>query len=101
MDEQPAAEKVAKEKRPIDIFRERRGGMSAEIKEYFKEQVRIRKLIAEAFKKGARTVPELAQDTGEPADKILWHVMAMKKYGLVTEIEARGDYFAYYLAGKE
>jgi predicted Rossmann fold nucleotide-binding protein DprA/Smf involved in DNA uptake len=100
MDEQ-RVEKTAREKKPLDILRERRGGTSEELKAYFKEQTRIRKLISEALKKGPRTIPELASDTGEPADKLLWHVMALKKYGRVAELEERGDYFAYALAGKE
>lgn len=100
MDEQ-RVEKVAREKKPLDILRDRHGGTSEELKAHFKEQTRMRKLINEALKKGPRTIPELAGDTGEPADKLLWHVMAMKKYGRVEEMEQRGDYFAYALAGKE
>lgn len=101
MDEHVVVEKPVKEKKPLDLLRERHGGISDEMKHLFKEQNRIRKLINEAFKNGPRTIPELAQDTGEPAEKLLWHVMALKKYGLVAELEARGDYFAYMTAGKE
>jgi hypothetical protein len=99
--DQPTTDKPVKEKKPIDILREQHGGMSDEMKQYFKEQNRVRKLLNAALKKAPRTIPELAQETGEPADKLLWHVMAMKKYGLVTELEQRGDYFAYAPAGKE
>jgi hypothetical protein len=100
MDEQ-RVEKPAKEKKPLDILRERHGGTSDGLKAYFKEQIRIRKLVSEALQPGPRTIPELAQATGEQADKLLWHVMALKKYGLVLELEQRGDYFAYALVGKE
>ena len=100
MDEQKA-EQSGDAKKPLNILRERYGGTSAELKQYFKDQSRIRKLISDAFKKGPRTIPELAQDTGEPSDKLLWHVMAMKKYGLVAELEQRGDYFAYAPVSKE
>jgi hypothetical protein len=100
MDEQKL-EQPGDAKKPLNILRERHGGTSAELKQYFKDQSRIRKLINDAFKKGPRTIPELAQDTGEPADKLLWHVMALKKYGLVAELEQRGDYFAYAPVSKE
>lgn len=99
--EQSTTDKPVKELKPLEILRERHGGMSDAMKAYFKEQNRVRKLINAALKQAPRTIPELARETGEPEDKLLWHVMALKKYGQVTELEQRGDYFAYAQAGKE
>ena len=45
-----------------------------------------------------QTVPELADATGLPSADVLWHVMAMKKYGMVAEGKKDGDYFRYALA---
>jgi len=98
--EKAGGEKV-REQRPIDVLRQRMGGVSDELKEYFKEQNRIRKLLSEAFGQGARTVPELAQATKLEPHVVLWHVMAMKKYGRVAEVEPKGDYFTYAMTGKE
>ena len=37
--------------RPVDAFRERRGGLSAEMKGWVKEQARVRKALAEAMRR--------------------------------------------------
>jgi predicted transcriptional regulator len=44
-------------------------------------------------------VPQLAEATNLPAHEVLWHVAAMKKYGLVTEAgtDETGDYYFYRL----
>jgi len=63
-----------------------------------KKYKEIRKPIRTAMKEGAKTIPELAEATGLPADKILWHVTALKKHGLVVEAEMIGDYYQYQLA---
>jgi predicted transcriptional regulator len=88
-------EKKARDKRPIDILRERHGGMTKELQEYFKEQNRVRKALSEALKKGPRTVPELAREISLPAERVMWQLMAMKKYGSVVEAGDSGDYVAY------
>lgn len=89
------AEKKPKEKRPIDILRERHGGMTKELQEYFKEQNKVRKALSEALKKGPRTVPELARDTSLPSERVMWQLMAMKKYGSVVEAGETDDYVVY------
>jgi hypothetical protein len=43
------------------------------------------------------TVPQIAAAAGLPADKALWYVTAMRKYGQVIEGEQDGDYFRYLL----
>jgi len=84
-----------KEKKPIQVLRDRRGGMSDALKEYFKDQNQARKKLKDALKGGEKTVPQLSQETGLPSDKVLWHVMAMKRYGAVAERGHIGDYFTY------
>ena len=90
-------EETNKEKSPLALLRERRGGMSEELKEYYKEQQRVRKLLREALKSGAKTVPELAQATGLGKPSTLWHVMAMRRYGAVIECAERNGYPIYAL----
>ncbi len=99
MSENNQTDKVAKEKSPLAILRERRGGMSDDLKEYFKEQQRIRKALREALKEGAKTVPELASMTELEKPVTLWHVMAMRRYGEVAETAERDGYPLYGLKG--
>jgi len=42
-----------------------------------------------------KTVPEIAEATGIPSQKVLWYVSALKKYGEVKETEKDGGYFRY------
>lgn len=61
----------------------------------FKEQKAIRRQICQPMREDPKAVPELAELTGIPADQVLWHVMAMKKYGLVVETGMCGEYYLY------
>jgi len=63
-----------------------------------KEQQAIRKELRQVMQEGPRTVPEIAAATGLPAHEALWHVIAMKKYGLVTETGLDDGYYRYRLA---
>jgi len=47
---------------------------------------------------GPQTVPELSEATGMPTPDVLWHLMAMKRYGMVNEHAKDSDYFRYVLA---
>ena len=59
-----------------------------------------RKRIAETMKSTPRTVPEIAQLSGVAAHDVLWHVMAMKKFGAVLEVGQEDGYYQYQLVGK-
>ncbi|MCL4528475.1 MAG: hypothetical protein M1282_03585 [Chloroflexi bacterium] len=60
-----------------------------------KEQKHMQQELCAFFREKPRTVPEAAQATGIPADKVLWFVAAMKKYGIVVEAGMCGDYPLY------
>ena len=62
-----------------------------------KEQNAIRKQIRQAMTDGPKTVPEVAEASGLPANEVLWHITAMKKYDLVTETGMSGEYYQYEL----
>ena len=82
---------------PIKVLRERHGGMSAEMKEYYKELNSIRKQLFDALKAGPMTVPELASKCALKSETTMWHVMAMRRYGEVVEDKTQGDYYSYRL----
>lgn len=65
---------------------------------HLKEQQTIRKMLQQAMREGPLTVPELAEATGLPSDRVLWHVTAMKKYDQVVEAGFDGEYYQYALA---
>ena len=87
----------AKPKKPIQILRERRGGVPGELVERNRQQSVTRKRITEALQNEPKTVPELAHEIDQPSHEVLWHVMGMKKYGKVIEAEQVDGYFKYQL----
>ena len=62
-----------------------------------KAQQEDRRAINLAVRGGAETVPEIAEASGLPADRVLWHITAMRKYDLVVETGKSGDYYRYAL----
>jgi hypothetical protein len=45
------------------------------------------------------TIPQISDATGLKSEEIVWHVMAMKRYGDLLEAERSGDYYTYALKG--
>jgi len=86
-------------RRPIEELRERRGGISPELKAYFTEQQRIFKAVRAALAKGPRTIPQLASDCNLPAPVVVWHVMAMRRYGEVLDGPEQDRQLLYTLPG--
>jgi predicted transcriptional regulator len=64
---------------------------------YLKEQQNLRKTLKSVMKNGPMTVPEIAAAADLPSEVVMWHVMAMKKYDLVTEVGQNQEYFQYAL----
>lgn len=81
----------------LKLFRERHGGVADSLKEYSAEFRRERKRLTEALQGAPATVPELARQTGLPADQVLWHIAGMRKYGTAREVGPDGDYVKYAL----
>jgi len=69
--------------------------------EISREHAKIKKKLKGALKNGPQTVPELAQATKLRSKDVFWHLMSLKKYGVVTEGEERGNYVEYALKPKE
>jgi hypothetical protein len=91
------ADRPKPEKKPILVLRERMGGVPDKLKEYNKSLLKARKDISAALRTGPKTVPEIARETGMASKDAMWHVMAMRRYGLIVEGNQRGDYFEYCL----
>jgi DprA winged helix domain len=81
----------------LKLFRERHGGVAESLKKYAADFRRERKRITEALQAAPATVPELARRTGLAADRVLWHVAGMRKYGAAREAGPDGDYVKYEL----
>jgi predicted transcriptional regulator len=94
---EPTAPKADKPKRPIEVLRERHGGMSKELKDYFNEQQKIYKALRAALKNGPRTVPQLAKECSLPSPTVMWHLMALRRYGQVLDGPEENGYLLYTL----
>jgi hypothetical protein len=81
----------------LQVLRDARGGISSEMKAWLKDQQDVRKRLRSALAGGPRTVPELAQECGLESGRALWHLMAMRRYGEVTEAGERERYLLYAL----
>lgn len=90
-------QKEPQKKRPIQILRERCGGVPRELVQRNKQQRMVRRKIVDSLKSGSKTIPEIAADTGEMPHNVLWYITGMKKYGKVAEAELSGSYFKYTL----
>lgn len=60
-----------------------------------KAQQAVRRDICKLMRVEPSTVPEVAEASGVPAHEVLWHITAMKKYGLVVETGMCGEYYLY------
>ena len=63
-----------------------------------KEQRKEQKAIKKHLENQPASVPEIAEVTGIPSDKVLWYLATLKKYGDIVEGEKDGSYFRYVLA---
>jgi len=90
-------EEKKREKKPLDIFRESRGGVPKELARWHAEQNKIRKKIMEGLKDSPATVPELSKKVGLTTNAVFWHLMALKKYGFIVEVQDKGSYAEYAL----
>lgn len=82
----------------VEMRKERRDAVQ-KAQELLKAQQSARKALERALTGSPHTVPKLAQAVNMPAHEVLWHVAAMKKYGIVAEdgTDESGDYYLYRL----
>lgn len=67
----------------------------ARTQELLKQQKAVRREICKHIRNESKAVPEIAELTGLPASEVLWHITAMKKYGLISETGMCGEYYLY------
>ena len=91
-------EKIAEQLKKLN---ELHGPVKQELRDYVVAQNKAQKAILDALKDGPRSVPELAAATGLPADKTLWYLTGLRKYGKVEDIPGRGVYPKYTLKNAE
>ncbi len=93
-----AEEKKGKKELTVKKLRERGVKPRPEVIEMSKEQRRIIKKIKESLKKGPKTIPEIASETGLPSGVVTWYVMTMFKYGEIIPEEEVNGYYKYRLS---
>ena len=84
----------------LTALRNQRDEQFKQAQTLLKKQRATRKSLQQAMLGGPKSVPQLAASIGIPAHVVLWHVAAMKKYGLVAEagMDEGGDYCLYELS---
>ncbi len=95
-----SAELRARNREALKALKARRGPETEAAQARLKEQVKVVGELTRRLKAGPQTVPALAEATGLPTQTVLWHVMALRKYGKVSEGEQAGDYFQYRLTSE-
>ena len=85
----------------LRVFRERMGGLTDAKKSYLKSDREARKAMREALRFGPKTIPELTQQLNLSGEKVMWYVMALKRYGEIVEAGQAGEYFRYALKESE
>jgi len=68
--------------------------------ELLKEQQTVRKILQHTLLKESCSIPQLSAITNIAPHLILWHIAAMKKYGIIEEagMDETGEYYLYRLA---
>jgi len=85
------------QKEALKVLRAVSAGAS-EVKRKEHVQMRAtRKALKELLAKQPATIAELSETLKMPRDQVFWHVMAMRKYGLVRDEGEDGEYLRYAL----
>jgi predicted Rossmann fold nucleotide-binding protein DprA/Smf involved in DNA uptake len=77
--------------------KERETRETRELRETVRDEMGMHRQVLAALAAGPRTIPEIAQAVGRPADEVVIWVMGMRRYGWLKEIKGSdGDgYFQY------
>ncbi len=71
------------------------------VTEHLKYFTRTKKSILNTLKEGDMTVPQIAEKLKIPTEEVMFQLMSLLKYGLVTtgEIDDMDEYFYYQIKG--
>ena len=91
-------DKKSKATRTIDLVKKERQ-VTAAVKENLKHFNRMKRAIRQALEGGPLTIPELADKLEIDRAEVTYHLMSLRKYGLVTagEQDDMDEYFNYQL----
>ena len=92
---------MAKQQTTAEIVRKQRK-ISDKAKEAVKTFGAMKKKITQALKDGPKTIPQIAEKTGLSSDQVLYYLMTMQKFGMVTveSIDDMDEYYIYKLVEK-
>ncbi len=54
-----------------------------------------RHLILTKIRKEPSTIPEISEMTGLPTKRVLYHIIVLRREGIITETGEKGDYYLY------
>jgi predicted transcriptional regulator len=93
-------EEAKKQTQMLVELRRQRGEKVKHAQDLLKEQQSVRKALQHALQHSPRSIPQLATLTNIAAHDVLWHIAAMKKYGIVEEagMDENSDYYLYRLS---
>ena len=91
-------DKKSKATRTLDLVKKERQ-VTAAVKENLKHFNRMKRAIRQALEGGPLTIPELADKLEIDRAEVTYHLMSLRKYGLVTagEQDDMDEYFNYQL----
>ncbi len=92
---------TAEQKKALADFRQRQGGVDEGKLKRRRELLAARKSIVKLLEAEAGSVPGLAAKLNRPEKEILWHLAAMRKYGVVREVGEADSYILYGLVPAE
>lgn len=90
---------MSEKKSTIKMYRERTGAKPSEdLTNMVKEQSKIKSKILSALRSGAKTVPEIARETGLDGKTVMWYLMTLLRLRQVEAMEKDEDgYYKYKL----
>jgi hypothetical protein len=88
-------------KKPIQIFRDRYGGSSDELREHQKNTRRIQRSILDLLSGSPMTIPQMTEEIDESSETIFFFTISLKREGKIIEIDTSGDYWTYGLVKEE
>jgi predicted Rossmann fold nucleotide-binding protein DprA/Smf involved in DNA uptake len=91
----PIAQNDPSQKDQLKALRKVRKQQIAIIAERVKDHNRIIEKIVAQIRPEGKTVTEIAQATGIPAQEVLWYLATLKRYGKVSETQKAGSYYRY------
>lgn len=93
-------EETRKQTQMLGELRQQHSVQVKKAQELLKEQQTVRKILQRALSQAPHSIPQLSAITNIAAHRILWHIAAMKKYGIVEEagMDENGEYYLYRLS---